>query len=121
MAEERKPLTGEQLKALDALIDEVARRKFQEGDDAERPIGDWMEVAEDFAHGAMAAAEAGGYIHQAAEYVAEHPEIVAAMATALAFRPDYIDELPQELVAKLEEAGPLPSLEELILIRSRLR
>jgi hypothetical protein len=122
---ERRRLSEEQLRGLDSLIAVVARQKIAgEG----RPVvEDWWDVAEAFAE--EAAEHFAQNTQEIAEWAADNPELLAAVGAAAAGAigglAEVTDQLPAgtvfpaSVVDTFRQAGPMPSLEDLVLIRQK--
>jgi hypothetical protein len=110
---ERRRLSDEQLKTLDALIAEVARRNIT--DQGRVPVEDWWDEVNAAAHELATAIT--GYADEATDVLTQVDISIAAPGGPV----EILDQLPASDVEKFREAGPMPSLEDLILIRSKYR
>jgi hypothetical protein len=108
---ERRRLSDEQLKTLDALITEVARRNIAK--QGRTPLEEWSDEADAIADiGDDAVFEIGPIVAGGPD-VGGDPGEFAIQADG----GDILDLLPARVAERFRAAGPMPSLEDLILIR----
>jgi hypothetical protein len=107
---ERRRLNDEQLKTLDALITEVAQRNIaQQG---RVPIEEWSDEADAISE------ICDNLVVDMAPEVQDQLIFTPGAAEIEAVGPgDILDRLPGTVAERFRAAGPMPSLEDLILIR----
>jgi hypothetical protein len=112
---ERSRLSEDQLKAMDALIAAVARRNI--ADQGRVPVEDWWDEAQALAANMNVVQVVPDAIFQAIhDFFAGNDPIVDLPVGDVTDGPG---RLPASVIERFREAGPMPSLEDLILIRRK--